>query len=116
MTKEPQSLHLDYSIFELVEFYSQRCGTYYHRDYENSCLIVRDQKDYPFGESLAFDIVNTSEVIVGVVETTPTKIEKKFVCRISKIKLTNNNLMQLINTFKVSKGHIEYVKRLLETI
>lgn len=116
MIKEPQSLNLDYSIFELVEFYSQRCGTYYHRDYENSCSVVRDQKDYPYGEALAFDIVNTSEVLVGMIEITPINIKKKFVCIIPKIKLTNINLMQLINTFKVSKSHIEYVKRLLETL
>ena len=120
MTKEPQSIqHLDYSIFEIIRMYSQKCNTYYHRDFENSCGIFREQEGYPYCEFLAFDITNNSEITVGVLKATPSNVglnyEKKFSCMLPKLKVTNN-IMQIISSFKASNGNLETFKNTLEKI
>ena len=107
--------HLNYMIFSLVTFCSQKLGIYYFRQFENACHVQENCYE-TLGTKLVFTITSNNYVEVSVLKISE-KTTRMLDYYIPTKKINNNVITKIMSKFVEGKeSNYSELKEYLEDL
>lgn len=108
--------HLDYNIFLMVSFCSQKLGIYYFRRFENACYVQENCYE-TLGTKLVFTITSNTYVEVSVLKISERKTTRMLDYYIPTKKINNNVITKIMSKFVEGKeSNYKELKEYLEDL